>query len=67
MFPAKEINYIPKYRLLKWKKEVKQLAIRPDREALNLSYEMSNETSLIRTSNEGICLKDTVKGTGVCS
>lgn len=48
-------------------KEVKQLAIRPDREALNLSYEMLNETSLISTSNEGIRLKDTVKGTGVCS
>lgn len=48
-------------------KEVKQLAISRDRKALNLSCEIVNETSLISKSNKSICLKDTVKGKGICS
>ena len=68
MFPAKEINYIPKYRLLKKTKKLNtRQSAAIERHLICHINETLNETSLISKNNKSSCLKDTAKGKGTGS
>lgn len=65
MFPAKEINYIPKYHLLKQTKKLNTWqSAETERHFICHINEIANETSLIRENNKSGCLKDAAKGEG---
>lgn len=63
MFPAKEINYIPKYHPLNQTKKLNTWqSVARERRFICHINEIHNETSLIRKNNRSSGLKDTAKG-----